>query len=216
MPLGRRNSLILALLLAAVATLLTALLFIPEVVSADRQDFLFLNSLQDSRTTGIFWTITVLGSLEFGLIWSGGMWLMRRSDLAAYVLVALLLEVVIITFMKETIMRPRPFETFTSIGWFYSQGGWSFPSGHAAGAFTLATVIGKKVKRAFPLMAFLAMLVAFSRIYVGVHYPLDVVAGSLIGIMIGLLTISLDLRRFESYLDRGRTYLASKFARTAQ
>jgi undecaprenyl-diphosphatase len=207
---SRRNSLVLFLLLAVVATVLTSLLFIPDVVNADRQAFLYLNSLQDLNLESVFWTITVLGSLEFGLIWFGGMWLMRRSDLAAYLLVAILIEVVVITFMKEAVMRHRPFETITHIGWLYSQESWSFPSGHAAGAFTLATVIGLKVKRTLPLMAVIASLVAFSRIYVGVHFPMDVIAGSLIGILIGLLTVSLDLRRLESRLDRGRSYLSRK------
>jgi len=205
----RRRLLVIALLLTATATITTSLLFVPDVVEADRQAFLSLNSMQEPILTDIFWTITVLGSLEFGFIWFGGLWLMRRSDLAAYVLIAVIMEVAIVTFMKETILRPRPYEAMMDVGWLYRQESWSFPSGHAAGVFALCTVIGLKVRRTLPLVATIALAVAFSRVYIGVHYPLDVIAGSLIGILIGLFVVNLDLGRFESYLTRGRDHLSN-------
>ena len=209
----RRKLLVIALLLVATATITTSLLLVPDVVEADRQAFLSLNSMHDPILTDLFWTITVLGSLEFGLIWFGGLWLMRRSDLAAYVIIAIVMEIIIITFMKETILRPRPYDAMVDVGWLYRQDSWSFPSGHAAGAFALCTVIGLKVRRVLPLMAAIALVVAFSRVYIGVHYPLDVMAGSLIGILIGLFVVNLDLSHFESYLTRGRGYLSNKLGR---
>ena len=57
----------------------------------------------------------------------------------------------------------------------------SFPSGHSAAAFAFATGVGHVSPAAgFPLRA-LAALVAYSRVHTGVHYPGDVVAGSLLG-----------------------------------
>jgi undecaprenyl-diphosphatase len=62
----------------------------------------------------------------------------------------------------------------------------SFPSGHAATSFAGATILA----RAFPRLAVplyvLAAAVAFSRVYVGVHYPLDIVAGAGLGVLVAL------------------------------
>ncbi len=64
---------------------------------------------------------------------------------------------------------------------------YSFPSGHAVVAFACATVISFALPRLrWPLYA-LAALIAFSRVYVGVHYPGDVAAGAVIGIALGLV-----------------------------
>jgi membrane-associated phospholipid phosphatase len=62
----------------------------------------------------------------------------------------------------------------------------SFPSGHAASAFAGATLLAGLAPRfAAPLFA-LAVAMAWSRVYVGVHYPLDVLAGAILGAAVGL------------------------------
>ena len=65
-------------------------------------------------------------------------------------------------------------------------GRYSFFSGHASNSFALATFFGfifSKYKRFLPLMFGLAAAVAYSRIYLGVHFPLDILCGSLFGIL---------------------------------
>jgi len=57
----------------------------------------------------------------------------------------------------------------------------SFPSGHAASAFAFATAAGHDLPGAGPPLLALATLVAYSRVHTGVHYPGDVVVGSVIG-----------------------------------
>ena len=65
-------------------------------------------------------------------------------------------------------------------------GRYSFFSGHASNSFALATFFGfifSKYKRLLPLLFGLAAAVAYSRIYLGVHFPLDILCGSLFGIL---------------------------------
>ncbi len=72
----------------------------------------------------------------------------------------------------------------------------SFPSGHSAAAFAFATGVGHVMPRAAVPLRALAALVAYSRVHTGVHYPGDVVAGSLIGTAVAQTTVlALDGRR---------------------
>ncbi len=74
-------------------------------------------------------------------------------------------------------------------------GSTSFPSGHSASAFAFATGVGDVMPRAAVPLRALAAVVAYSRVHTGVHYPGDVVAGSLIGTVLAQLTAhALDRR----------------------
>ena len=77
-------------------------------------------------------------------------------------------------------------------------GSTAFPSGHSAAAFAFATGVGQVLPgAAFPLRG-LAALVAYSRVHTGVHYPGDVLAGSLLGGALAQLTTrALERRRRE-------------------
>ena len=81
----------------------------------------------------------------------------------------------------------------------------SFPSGHATVSFACATTLALAVPRlTWPLFA-LATLISFSRVYVGVHYPFDVLAGAALGvaIAIALRMLAAGLRRSAPPMQQG-------------
>jgi undecaprenyl-diphosphatase len=134
--------------------------------------------------------LTYAGS--FGMIWlllavalAGGSW--RRPWLPARVGATILVAESVSGLLKDRIGRARPPlhdpEPATLVSLPHTS---SFPSGHSTVAFACATVLALSVPRLrLPLFA-LAALIAFSRVYVGVHYPFDVLAGAVLGVAIGL------------------------------
>jgi undecaprenyl-diphosphatase len=71
----------------------------------------------------------------------------------------------------------------------------SFPSGHAATSFAAATVLTAFAPRLAPAWFVLALAIGFSRVYVGVHYPLDIVGGAALGVATALLLLAAIRRR---------------------
>jgi undecaprenyl-diphosphatase len=109
--------------------------------------------------------------------------LWRRPWLLTNVVLAVLAAELAADVGKYFVHRHRPFEH--QIG--PSVRTHSFPSGHSATSFAAATVLAGYAPRYRVLFYTLACLIAFSRLYNGVHYPSDVVAGALLGAAIALL-----------------------------
>jgi membrane-associated phospholipid phosphatase len=71
----------------------------------------------------------------------------------------------------------------------------SFPSGHSASAAAFAVAVGDVLPVLRPMLRIAASVVAFSRVYTGVHYPSDVLVGATVGALIGRLAGRLALRK---------------------
>jgi undecaprenyl-diphosphatase len=102
------------------------------------------------------------------------------------------------TGLKEVVDRERPYEVIPAadplLRWDVSA---SFPSGHTATSVAGAVILAYLLGRGGLWLGLLAAAVAFSRVYVGVHYPLDVLAGAIVGAAVGLAAIAV-VRRLRS------------------
>ena len=87
-----------------------------------------------------------------------------------------------VALLKSLFARPRPYDELQNVRLLVAcTGSFSFPSGHAAASFAVASIIGHYSGRTAIPAFVIACLVAFSRIYVGVHYPSDVLGGAVWG-----------------------------------
>jgi undecaprenyl-diphosphatase len=119
--------------------------------------------------------------------------LLRRLNVFLLVATADLIAQLAASGIKEAVDRPRP--TFRPL--ISEPGSPAFPSAHAASSFACAAVLAWTVpKLALPSFV-LATAIAYSRVYLGVHYPLDVIGGAALGLAVAtaLLPLARALQR---------------------
>ena len=152
----------------------------------------FLTSYHHPHVDSVIWTLGALGTA--GSIWLAmaavmAAWRPRLRPAAFQVVLALLTSQFVVEWIiKPLIARPRPYITDpTSFVVGYHPTTLSFPSGHAALSMAAACVLAHALPRGHVWLYLLAIVIGASRIFIGVHYPLDVVAGLLVGLGVGTL-----------------------------
>jgi undecaprenyl-diphosphatase len=145
-----------------------------------------------------------------GLLWIGlGIVVavaLRRPWVAVMVAAAVVLADLSASGLKQATDRRRPEETLHGIDVLVTTPSTpAFPSGHAATSFAAVVVLSVAAPAVAPAIVVLAALVGFSRLYVGVHFPLDVLAGALLGVAVAtaLLLLARSLRRSRSPRTQG-------------
>ena len=149
----------------------------------------------------------VLGTLMVALTVIGSGWSLvglvpllaygRTRRFAAHLLGVTLVAAVVVSALKELFRRARPCVTLENIHALWDDPrDFSLPSGHATGSFVVAGFVavailrsrqGPTVSVAISLFGFaLAAAIGISRVYLGAHYPTDVVAGSALGLSLGI------------------------------
>lgn len=112
----------------------------------------------------------------------------RRDRIGLVVLVLVVLSSdFVCALLKDLFTRLRPcnaMEVRLLVGCGSS---YSFPSGHATNIFAAMVFLTLRYRKFFPLFLFIAFTVAYSRVYVGVHYPLDVLGGAVLGSVMAVI-----------------------------
>lgn len=167
------------------------------LLNLDGGFLLFLQeSVRNPMLDSLMKFITALGN--GGMIWIGATILLlipkKTRSIGMMSAVALLGSLIINNnIIKNIVQRPRPFVTFTDLQIIIpTPSEYSFPSGHTSSSFAAAAVFYRHLPKKLGLPSvILAGLIGFSRLYVGVHYPTDVIAGVIMGILLSYLAESL-------------------------
>jgi membrane-associated phospholipid phosphatase len=205
LPGGARSGLLAAL---QAQSTLVGLLFLLALVAMslmwsagqrlDARIFLYINLRgHHSRWLDrVTWLATQAGNIVVAVGLAGFFAALNYRRLAVEVVLGTLALWLLVETTKALTGRVRPFlalEQTRIIGW--RERGRSFPSGHTAQIFFLVTLLVHQfqlgIGAAMALYAF-AGLVGFTRIYVGAHYPRDVIAGAVLGSVWGVLAAMVD------------------------
>ena len=180
---------------------------IERLLQADQELLLFLNGLHSPFFDKLVWLMTELWFwLPFLVVISWFLWRHYRKKIGliiAFCALSIVFSDQISGFIKDKATRLRPSHNteinsklnlhISENGDIYKGGEYGFVSSHAANSFALAVMlifffkpINKRVRWLFVLCA---VIFSYTRIYLGVHYPGDIICGALLGICCGLITV---------------------------
>ena len=158
--------------------------------------FLNLHGIRSDWLDQIVFQVTQLGSMVAAFFVAWLFYLLQLRRLAMEIILGTLTVWLVVEAVKLLTQRHRPFiavEGARVVGW--RERGGSFPSGHTTQTFFLVTLLAHRFQQDLAgyiaLYAF-AILIGFTRIYVGAHYPRDVIAGALLGTAWGVLAALVD------------------------
>lgn len=172
-----------------------------ELIALDRQLFLFLNHM-GSKTFDGFWMLMTNKATNIFLYLILAFLYLRQTSPKSFLMLLTFVAIMILVTDQGTNLFKNGFERLrpchdpslremlrlvkSTCGGLYG-----YFSGHASNSFALAVffsiIFRNKYNRLPFLLLFIAFLVAYSRIYIGVHYPLDVISGIAFGTLVGMV-----------------------------
>lgn len=161
---------------------------IEALVNTEKDILLFIqDAIRNPVMTPFFIGVTKLG--DGGAIWivlAVVLLIPKKTRKVGWMMVLSLLGSLVINnlLLKNLVARMRPFETIDNlIPLIAKPTDYAFPSGHTASSFAAAGILYRKLPKGFGILALLlAIFIGFSRLYVGVHYPSDVLCGMISGV----------------------------------
>lgn len=174
-----------------------------NLLQIDTSLFYFINNtMQNSLFDRImpvitdihYWKIVIL-IVWLALIVKGG----KKGRVAAILVIVVVgfSDLLIAQVIKPIVARVRPCNVLPHVHLLVGCGSlesYSFPSSHASNIFAAASFFGYKYKRLVAAFITIAVLVAYSRVYVGVHYPFDVIGGAVVGVVCAWIVLILERR----------------------
>lgn len=170
-----------------------------QIIQLDKELFLFLNTLGSPTWDG-FWIFLSERSYWIPLylvllyLLYRNLGLKKTSLILILTLLMVLFTDQITNIFKDGFQRHRPcftpeFEGVMRGVGCERRGLYGFTSAHASNHFAIALLLGLVFKKAYkwmlPALLLWAAFIAYSRIYLGVHFPLDVICGGLMGLLLG-------------------------------
>jgi undecaprenyl-diphosphatase len=156
-----------------------------HIKACDLGLFCFINHRLNCLPLNIFMlACTQLGSITFSVAFPLLFLLSGKPELiviGARMAIILSISEILVYVVKRLVNRPRPFKSLENvITWRLPSCRYSFPSGHTCAAFSITLALSYALPGSREIFWAIAALVGISRIYLGVHYPSDVLVGILI------------------------------------
>jgi undecaprenyl-diphosphatase len=180
------------------------LLFKTQALALDNSLFHMISGLSNPVLDFILIPATYFGSIILWIFLILLLWTKKDKKLSIYLFYALIVNSFLSLFLKWIFMRPRPLENFLRENFLVERDtGYSFPSGHAINASSGTAILSYFYKGKIRFLFYgLAILTAISRVYIGVHYPLDVLFGSVIGLIIGNIVLNLPTYEIQEEIEK--------------
>lgn len=144
----------------------------------------FVTSLRIKGVTSVMILITSIGFLF--ILFASYSFLLKDNKKILLLILGIVLSYLIGFFLKLLVMRDRPDAALIF------ESSYSFPSNHATIIFSTLPLMNKNFPKYIYLFFIIAILVSFSRIYLGVHYASDLIFGGFLGYGVGLVLLNWD------------------------
>ncbi len=166
-------------------------LFINKSLSNPIFDFLFRYMFYSAYILEFFFILVIIY-----------FFLKKEKALALLLIFTLVVNLFVASILKSDFERERPYQILEAKKLINAEDNSSFPSRHAELAFAFSTIMIFFYRRFGLLLILISAIIGIGRIYVGIHYPSDVVGGALIGILLSIFILKLNIVKMKALKKR--------------